>query len=370
MLPKIFLHWIALVPFAALAFAEDRPPRAIPDGRSPRERFLALIDRPRVPPNPEEKEASAAAGLREIRFRFDSEAGQRVPGLLLSRGTAKERRPVVIVLHGTGGNKDSLRPLLEKLADRGLIAVAIDGRHAGERTGGAKGSEVYQAAILETWKTGRGFPFLYDTVWDLLRLLDYLQSRDDVDPDRIAAVGFSKGGMELFLAAAADERIAAAVPCIGVQGFGWALEHDSWQSRVGTIRTAVEGAAADVGAKKIDAEFVRRFYARVVPGIAGEFDAPAMLPLIAPRPLLVINGELDDRTPKGGLDLAVAAAREAYARSNAADRFEFLLQPHTRHAVTPEAEAHAIDWLLKSLKEPVKRWRRTSDISSTEPGIP
>jgi fermentation-respiration switch protein FrsA (DUF1100 family) len=76
-----------------------------------------------------------------------------------------------------------------------------------------------------------------------------------------------------------------------------------------------------------------------------------MLPLIAPRPLLVINGELDDRTPKGGLELAIASARQAYDRNRAADRFEFLLQPGIRHAVTPEVEAHAVDWLVSWLAD-------------------
>ncbi len=350
MLGKLmFFPSIVLISLSAMALAEDRPPRAIPEGRTPRERFLALIDRPRVPLNATEKETPTASGLREIAFQFDAEQGQRVPGLILAEPPAKKRRPVVIVLHGTGGSRESLRPLLEKLAKRGVIAVAVDGRHAGERSGGAKGSEAYQAAILETWKSGRGFPFLYDTVWDFLRLIDYLQTRSEVDPDRIAAIGFSKGGMELVLAAAADERIAAAVPCIGVQSFRWALDHDSWQSRIGTIRNAVEGAAKDVGARQVDAEFVRRFYARVVPGIDGEFDAPSMLPLIAPRPLLVINGELDDRTPRPGLELAISATREAYAQKNATDRFEFVLQPQTHHAVTAAAEAHAIDWLIKTL---------------------
>ncbi len=45
-----------------------------------------------------------------------------------------------------------------------------------------------------------------------------------------------------------------------------------------------------------DAAFVRKFYDRIVPEIYGEFDGPSMLPLIAPRPLLVVNGDSDART--------------------------------------------------------------------------
>ena len=92
----------------------------------------------------------------------------------------------------------------------------------------------------------------------MLRLIDYLETRADIDPKRIGAIGFSKGGMELYLAAAVDTRIAAAVPCIGVQSFAWALENDAWQSRVGTIQSAVDSAARDAGVSAIDAAFVRR----------------------------------------------------------------------------------------------------------------
>ena len=139
------------------------------------------------------------------------------------------------------------------------------------------------------------------------------------------------------------------MPCIGVQSFDWALDHDAWRSRVSTIQSAVDGAAKEVGVAAIDATFVRRFYERVVPGVHREFDGPAVLPLIAPRPLLVINGDRDDRTPLAGLEQCVAAARQAYERAGAAKQFEYRLQPDTKHAVTPESERYATDWLVHQL---------------------
>ncbi|MDB5391434.1 MAG: hypothetical protein JWM11_7080 [Planctomycetaceae bacterium] len=329
--------------------AADRPARTMPKADTVRERFLKLIERPRVPANATVKQAGTQNGLVESTFAFDSEAGQRVPGIMVSPKAGPEKHSVVIVLHGTGGSKQAMLPLLQQFAKRGLIGVAIDGRFAGERSGGTSGTTAYQAAILETWKTGKGLPFFYDTVWDLLRLIDYLETRSDVDTKKIGAIGFSKGGIELYLAAAVDERLAASVPCIGVQSFGWALENNAWQSRVSTIQNAVESAASDDGVTQIDAAFVRRFYDRVVPGIYQEFDGPAMLPLIAPRPLFVINGDSDDRTPQAGLQLCVQPARAAYKRAEAAKNFEFLLQPETQHAVRPESERKAINWLVKHL---------------------
>ena len=106
------------------------------------------------------------------------------------------RRPVVVALHGTGGNKESQLTLLKELAGLGFIGVAIDGRYHGERARVGKGSAEYNEAILRAYRNGREHPFLYDTVWDVLRLIDYLETRADVDTERVGLIGFSKGGME------------------------------------------------------------------------------------------------------------------------------------------------------------------------------
>ena len=285
-------------------------------------------------------------------FTFASQEGERVPGVLLKSRAGNERRPAVILLHGTGGAKTDTQivKLSEALAARGIIAVAIDGRYHGERVRpGARGTE-YVAAMLQAYRTPGAHPFLYDTVWDVMRLMDYLETRPDVDATRIGAMGISKGGMETYLAAAADPRIAVAIPVIGVQSFRWALDHDSWQSRVGTFQAAVDAAAADERVTAVDAAFVRRFYDRVVPGIYSEFDAPAMLPLIAPRPLLAINGDSDPRTPLPGVQEAAAAAERAYRAANAANRFVLHIQPNTGHAFGDRAQQVALDWFVRWLK--------------------
>ncbi|MFC4439987.1 MULTISPECIES: alpha/beta hydrolase family protein [Natrialbaceae] len=50
-------------------------------------------------------------------------------------------------------------------------------------------------------------------VWDGIRALDYLESRPEVDPDRLGVTGNSGGGMQTSYLMLADDRIAAAVPC-------------------------------------------------------------------------------------------------------------------------------------------------------------
>jgi dienelactone hydrolase len=245
-------------------------------------------------------------------FSFASEAGERVPGIFLKSVRAKDRQPVLIFLHGTGAKKEGQLALMRTLADRGFAIAAIDARHHGERIRSGTALEQYFAAMLQTYRTGRGGPYLYDTVWDVMRLIDYLQTRPDVDPKRVGVMGISKGGTEAYLAAAVDPRISVVVPIIGVQSYRWGLENGQWETRVAMFRPPVEAAARDEGVT-VDAAFVRRFYDRVVPGIYGDLDGPSVLPMIAPRPMLVISGEHDPRTPLQGVKEAVAAAERAYA---------------------------------------------------------
>jgi len=316
----------------------------------PRSDFSHLIRHPRVPLSPQIGETSTNSGSIESHFSFAADAQDRVPGILLKSETAAGRRPVVIVLHGTGGSKTSVLPLCQKLAAKGFIAVAIDGRYHGERALAGKGSVDYQDAIVRAWHGSREHPFFYDTVWDVHRLVDYLATREDVDPARIGLIGISKGGIETYLAAADDPRIAVAVPCIGVQSFRRELLNDDWQGRIGTIQNAFDTAAKEAGVKKPDAVFVKAFYDRVAPGIYGKFDGPAMLPLIAPRPLLVINSDSDPHTPMAGVIECTNAAGRAYHALKADDRFAVIIQPKTGHKVLPESEQTAIDWFVKWLK--------------------
>jgi dienelactone hydrolase len=288
-------------------------------------------------------------GLVQEHFSLSVEPTQQVIGILLKSAASQGRRPVVIQLHGTGGNKEAMLARLVTLSNRGFLAVAIDGRYHGERAGNVVGLETpYTTAIFNAYKTGREHPFFYDTVIDVMRLVDYLVTRPDVDPARIGLGGTSKGGIETYLTAAVDPRIAAAVSERGVQGFRWALDHVAWDSRAWTIRDALEAAAGE-GKTTVNAAFVRKFYDRVAPGIYGQFDAPAMLPLIAPRPHLVINGDSDPRTPLAGVRESAATAERAYAAAGAKDKFVLRVLTDVGHENTPEIEREMVAWFERWL---------------------
>jgi dienelactone hydrolase len=317
--------------------------------QSPRADFLKLIDRPRVALAPQVDQMSGTNDIMEFHFSFASDTSNRVPGILLASTNFSGRRPVVIALHGTGGSKGNMAALCRKLAEVGFIAVAIDGRYHGERKTG-KGETDYDDAIVSAWHSSGEHPFYYDTVWDVMRLVDYLSTRDDVDANRIGLIGISKGGIETYLAAAADARIAVAVPCIGMESFRWALDNNDWQGRIGTIQNAFDTIAKENGMTKPDSAFVQKFYDRVVPGIAGEFDGPQMLALIAPRPLLMINSDSDNHTPLPSVQECVAAAEKIYATDNATNNFAVIIQKNTGHQVKSESERAAIEWFVKWLK--------------------
>ena len=321
------------------------------DGSRVRAAFLQMIDRPRVPLAPVTRPRSDASAYRAEEFSFASEAGERVPGIFIKAASAAGRRPAVIFLHGTGSRKEEFLAIMRTFAGRGFAAAAIDARHHGSRiaASNAPANAQYYAAMLETYRSGKRRPYLYDTVWDVMRLVDYLETRADVDPTRIGLMGLSKGGTEAYIAAAMDPRIAAAVPIIAVQGFRWALENNQWQARIGTFAPAVQGAAQDEGVP-VDAAFVRRFYDRVVPGIYGDYDAGSMLAMTAPRPVLVINGDSDALTPLPGVQEAVSMARTIYTKMGAADRLGLYLQPNAGHVVTPVAELVMADWFVRWLK--------------------
>ncbi|MFO0811029.1 MAG: alpha/beta fold hydrolase [Gemmataceae bacterium] len=352
-MPRCHYFAVCLLASAPLAvraqeFVSYPPPAEV------RAAFLKLLDRPKVPLDV--RPGGGQPGFEELTFASERKADgtvERVPVLIARPATGQGRLPAVIVLHGTGGTKEGMAGWLKDLAGRGMIGVAIDARYHGARANGEKGSTAYQRAITRAWRAKAGepteHPLYYDTVWDLWRLLDYLETRPDVDPKRIGMTGTSMGGIETWLAAAADERVAVAVPAIGVQSFRWSLDNDRWQGRANTVKLAHETAAADLGEPAVNRRVCRELWGKVLPGITDRFDGPSMLRLFAGRPLLVLNGETDPNCPIEGARLAFAAAEEAFRRAGAGDRLKVMVASGVGHKVTDEHHRAAIDWFARWL---------------------
>ncbi len=324
-----------------------------------REAFLKLLDRPKV--SADAKEAAPAKetdGLitEHLSIATEKKADgtiERLP-ILIVRPAKSGKCPAMIVLHGTGGNKEGQRSWLIDFAKRGITGIAIDARYHGERSGGAKGSAAYVAAIGKAWQAPREsmeHPFYYDTVWDLWRLVDYLETRGDLDPKRIGMLGISMGGIQTWLAASVDERVAVAAPLIGVQSFRWSLENEKWQGRANTIKAAHELAARELKEPMVNQKVCRELWNKVIPGILNEFDCPKMLTLLAGRPTIITNGDKDGNCPIEGARIAFRSAEEAFAKANASDKLKIMVGENVGHTITAEHRQAVIEFCDKWLKK-------------------
>lgn len=347
------LTLVANLVLAGTLAAEYPPPAEV------KASFLKQLDRPRVALDPQIQKSEPVANgfvVEQVSIASERKADgslERVPLLIVRPEEATGRLPAVLVLHGTGGNKESQRGFLEDLARRGIIGIALDARFHGARSGGAKGAEAYFAAITRAWRAPAGqaheHPFYFDTCWDIWRTLDYLQTRPDVDGDRLGMIGFSMGGIQTWLAAAVDERVKVAVPAISVQSFRWSLENGAWQGRANSIKPAHEAAAADLKEPEVNARVCRELWTKVIPGMLDQFDCPSMLRLFAGRPLLIVSGDSDPNCPLGGAKLAFASAEAAFRDAGASNKLKIDVAADTAHKVTDNQRQMALDWLQKWL---------------------
>jgi alpha-beta hydrolase superfamily lysophospholipase len=353
-----FLALFAVLPFVTPLAAQETAYKPVAEVCSD---FLKLLDRPKVAANAKTiKTTPNYVGdwtLEELDFASEKKADgtmERVPTLILHPAKTSERLPAVIVLHGTGGSAQSQLGFMKELQARGIIGVAIDARYHGHRSGGAKGSAAYVDAIARAWKTSDGkpmeHPFYYDTVWDLWRLLDYLETRPDVDAKRLGMIGFSMGGIETWLAASVDERVRVSVPAIAVQSFKWSLDNDQWQGRANTIKAAHLQAAKDLGESAVNQRVCRVLWSKIIPGILDEFDCPSMMRLFAGRPMMIVSGTQDKNCPYGGAKLAIAATEKAYRDAGATDKLRVMVA-EVGHTVTAEQRQAALEWFDRWFKK-------------------
>ncbi|MEV6812892.1 alpha/beta fold hydrolase [Micromonospora sp. NPDC051296] len=122
--------------------------------------------------------------------------------LYLPRDASADRKvPAVLLAHGFGGTKNSVRTDAEDLADRGYAVLTWTARGFG-RSGGQIHLDHPDFEVR-----------------DAQRLLDWLAGRPEIRTDaagdpRVGVVGGSYGGALALLLAAQDQRVDAIVPLI------------------------------------------------------------------------------------------------------------------------------------------------------------
>ena len=153
-------------------------------------------------------------------------------------------------------------------------------------------------------------------VWDGMRAVDYLLTREEVDPERIGCVGHSLGGYVALLVGVLDERIACVVASEGGTYHHWPVERSA----------------------ALDAPPIEQV---LIPAAIHGLDIPDLHAAIAPRPLLALT---DHSSPR--FEAAVSQIRAAYALADAAERFG-TDEADDPHGWTVKLRLATTDWFSR-----------------------
>ena len=340
---RSFLRWSAL-PLAAPLFAGLRASAEGLRAADPLQAFRASFERPRCPLAPEVASTETKDGLLREKVWISSQEGTRVPFMVVRAAGEPRRLPVVICHHGLGGKKEGMAAYTDDLARRGFVGVAIDARYHGDRAGDV------QAAMGEAFKSGKEHPYLWDTVWDTWRVMDYLETRPDVDRERVGVMGISLGGHTTWMVSA-DPRVKVAVPCIAVCSWRWQLEHEGYTQRVKNLSAAFDVVKTELGEKEVTPKVVAAAWHRWLPGIPEKYDCQDVLSAFAPKPLLILNGDSDPVAPLEGVKLAVSDIEKAYHRAGAPDHLRVIIAEKSGHTVTAVQRDAMFEWFDRWLKK-------------------
>lgn len=235
----------------------------------------------------------------------------RVPGVLYLCGHSQ-----VKIDNVSYGNKTHYHFHAVWFARHGYACLVLDTLQLGEIEGIHHGTYRYGM----WWWNNRGYTPAGVEAWNAVRALDYLQSRPEIDPERLGVTGRSGGGAGSWWIAALDPRIKVAVPVAGITDL---------QNHV--IDGCVEGHC--------DCMYFVNTY---------RWDYPMVAALVAPRPLLIVNGDHDPIFPEDGVRRIYERARKVYALYGAEDRIGLFITKAAHDDIQPIQEA-AFRWFDRHL---------------------
>ncbi len=224
-----------------------------------------------APPAATVKDREALKGARREYITFPAPDGLALPAYVFSPSDLRleGRAPALLIFpgHGTirqlaGLDYSHYNAAALALAQAGFVTIAVEQRGFGEL---GRGVDYYR---LDAMARLVGSTWAGLTVDDGRRALDYLQSRPDVDPERLGVIGVGMGGGLAIHLAALDERILASL-------IGDYLVHLSDATERGP-----------------------RYMAQCVPYLRQYAEVGDLGALIAPRPALYITTEAGVRQDK------------------------------------------------------------------------
>jgi dienelactone hydrolase len=260
------------------------------------------------------------------KLHFQSRPGLYVTGDLYLPKNVDKPAPTILYVCGHAvvkkdgvsfGNKAGYQHHGAWFARNGYVCLVIDTLQLGEIEG------IHHGTYRENmwWWNSRGYTSAGVEAWNCVRALDYLDSRPEVDRERIGVTGRSGGGAYSWWIAALDDRIKVAVPVAGITD----LENH-------VVDGTVEGHC--------DCMFMVNTY---------RWDYAQVAALVAPRPLLISNTDKDRIFPLEGVVRIHEKVRRIYRLYKAENNLGLQITEGP-HKDTQELHIHAFRWFNRWLK--------------------
>lgn len=267
-------------------------------------------------------------------YRYEKIVYESLPGFYVPANVyvpARGRPPYPAILMPVGHSpegKEGERPTAVGLARKGFVVLKYDPVGQGERL-------QYYDPDLRASKVGGptqehshanapmmliGDNLARYRIWDGMRGIDYLVSRQDVDPNRIGCTGCSGGGTLTTYIAALDDRVKAAAPACYITSWDQLLEK--------------------LGPQDAEQTFPRF--------LAEGLDLADFVELFAPKPYLIAS-TIEDFFPLEGARQTFDEARKFYALFGARDRLEWFVGPGP-HGVPLQSREAIYEFFLRHLR--------------------
>ncbi len=304
-------------------------------------RALGGLPAERTPLNPRTVATLDRDGYRIEKVIFESQPRFYVTANLYLPKSGRGPYPAILfpLGHEAGAKSHhAWQSVLVTAAKRGYVALAWDPVGQGERVQ-LFDPDLGESKVIRstTEHTVLGIQCLLAgdniaryTIWDGLRALDYLLSRPEVDPKRVACTGNSGGGTHTAYLSALDDRIQVAAPSCYIT---------SWRRLLLSIGPQ-------------DAEQC------LPPFIADGLDHADFIYAFAPKPYLMLTAIRDFFSISGARETYQEVQR-VYDSLGAAEKMK-MVEADDGHGYTLPRRQAAYQWFA--------RWLKNSD--DTEPEVP
>lgn len=277
-------------------------------------------------------------GFHIEKLIFESLPGVFVTALVYVPDDKIKLHPGILVPSGHSANgKVHYQALCQRLVLHGYVVISWDPVGQGERSqfwDAKKHKSRYNLICAEHAVMGN-LAYLAGTnlarweVWDGIRAVDYLLSRNDVDADRINITGTSGGGFQTATIAALDSRIKVAAPSCYITALAMRVYNRIF--------------------KDPDSDPEQDLYGMISDGVGH----PGLLLMMYPRPVFVAAATLDF-FPIEGTHKTFREAAELYAKFGYANRIE-MHEGYHGHEYSLENQERAIEFLDHFNGVPLRR---------------